>query len=226
MMVWNGLGLPDGRIVVRALVRTSDLFGYPLHILGTRAAREKSFGAAKNAAFDGSVPKVNGTLALAGANRFWTSAMSQYKVSLWSTAGQLLKVIDRQAEWFPAWDSWDGRMDVVAPVPRLVATWQDRQGRLLTLSNIASVDWKPVPGRRAEGESAPATVREFDDANDSIIEVLDPVRGEIVATGRFKHALTRFVDDSLVAGVSEESPGGVVVEIWKIRLIPQSGGRK
>lgn len=226
MMIWNALGLPDGRLVVRALFRTPDLFGYPLHLLGMRGAVEKSFGAGKSDPFDGSVPKISGTLALGTDGTFWSSAMSRYQVALWSSAGRLIRLIDRQTAWFQAWDTWDGRMDVESPVPRLVAIWQDRQGRLLTLSHVAAERWKPIPGRRAGHEAPSVTVREFDDANDSMMEVIDPALGVVLATARFSQTLTRFVDDSMVAGVSQQPVGAVVVDIWKFRLVPQTGGKR
>ena len=226
MMIWNALALSDGRIVVRALIPTPKLFGYPLHLLGTHGTVDRSFGAGKSDPFDGSVPKISGSLALADGRQFWTANMSRYQLSEWTTGGQLVRVVDRRVQWFQAWDGWDGRFDVEPPAPRLVAIRQDAQRRLLTLCNVAASDWKPLPGRRRGVEAPPATVKEFDDANDSVIEVLDPIRGSVLASGRFKQGLIRFIDDSLVAGISFEGGGGVAVDIWKIRLTPQPGGNK
>ena len=95
-MIWNGLGLRQ-RKDCGARADPS-----PLTCLATRftcwpvLCQRSPSDAEKNAPFDGSVPKINGTLALGGPGQFWTSTMSRYQVELWSTAGRLLRVIERQ----------------------------------------------------------------------------------------------------------------------------------
>jgi hypothetical protein len=219
--VFRALGLPTGTIVLQAIIRTSELFGYPFHLINADGVLDRSFGAARGAAFDGNPSRVLGTLAVAGRNRFWTSDQRQYRISLWTTDGTLVKALERDADWFRPWNSWNGRMDAAPPPPRLLSTWQDSRGRLLTLSAVAAADWKPIPGRSLKGEAPAPTAAEFDDANDSVLEIIDPNRGVVLASQRFPNALVAFVSDSLVAGRSVDPSNRIAIDIWSISLSPK-----
>lgn len=218
--IFRALSLPGGKLVLQAIIRTPDRFGYPLHLMGRGTSPERSFGAGPRAAFDGNPSKVVGALAVAGPDLFWASDQRQYRISLWRTTGVLQKVVERGPDWFRPWNAWNGRMDIAPPPPRLLSIWQDSQGLLFTLSAIASADWTPVPGRKSTGEAPPPSAAEFDDANDSVVEVIDSQRGVLLASERLPATLLAFVADSMVAGVSRDRTNRVGVDIWNVRIVP------
>ncbi len=213
------LVFPNGELVLQGIIATAEGFGYPLHTIGVQG-ESASFGAGKNEAFDGHPTRVMGSLAHAGGNRFWANAIREYRVSLWTSRGELQRVIDRRADWFEPWTGWDGRFDVAPPPPRLISTWQDRAGRLITLTSVAARGWAPVAGRDHAREAPPPTAAEFERANDSVIEVIDPKQGTVVATQRIRAALIAIVSDSLAVGVSSDTAKSVGVDVWKFRLVP------
>jgi hypothetical protein len=218
--VFRAIGLPSGTMVIQAIVRTPDLFGYPLHVLNPAGKRLVSFGAGPAEAFDGNPSSVLGVLAASGNAMVWSSNQRQYRLSLWDVTGTLVKVLDRRVSWFQPWHVWDGRMDVKPPPPRLASAWQDVQGRLFVLSAVPAASWAPVPGRHANGEAPAATAAEYEKANDTILEVIDPQRGAVTASHRFRGVLIGFVNDTLVAGMSTDRRNRVGVDVWHVSLVP------
>lgn len=217
--IFGFLVFPNGDLVLQAVVATPGGFGYPLHTIGTRGERV-SFGAGKSEAFDGHPTRVMGSLAHAGGNRFWANTIREYRVRLWTTKGELQRVIDRQVDWFDPWTEWDGRIDVAPPPPRLISTWQDRAGRLITLTAVAARDWAPVTGRNLAREAPPPTAAEFERANDSVLEIIDPRDGSLVATQRIRGTMIAIVADSLVVGLSSGIGKSTGLDVWKFRLVP------
>jgi hypothetical protein len=197
-----------------------ELFGYPLHIFQSTGSRVHSFGAASSDGADGSVGTINGTLALAAPDKFWTTEMDRYELSLWSTGGTRLRVLERRPEWFKPWHAWDGRIDVAPPAPRMIAIRQTRGGQLLTLASVPAADWTPVPGRAANREAPPPTARDFERATDTVIELIEPSRGIVVASKRFKQTLVDILNDTLMAGVSTDAAGRAQVDVWTLRRTP------
>lgn len=219
--VFRALGLADGRWVAQAIIRTGDLFGYPLHIFDRRGARQASFGSGRGAAFDGNPSKVLGSLARSGDGEFWAATQARYCIDLWTSNGVHRRVLERRVDWFQNWTQWNGRVDIARPPPRLVSIWEDAKGRLLTLTLVAAVNWQPIAGRSAAGESPPPTAAEFERAHDTIIEVIEPARGQVIASRRVSQTLISLVNDSLIAGISTELSRGSSVDIWKLQLLPK-----
>jgi hypothetical protein len=60
-----------------------------------------------------------------------------------------------------------------------------------------------------------------DDYFDSLIEVVAPIGGEVLASGRVDPAILFFLDGGLAASYREDEIGDPVIEIWKLVLRPR-----
>ena len=197
--------LPDGRYVVNAEKGDS-----ALHLVGKDGELVRSFGAGccreelppPPSRGDLSVldpyrvqelqrlDAIDRQLAAAGSGRVWAAYWNRYEVELWDTAGRRLRRVVREAEWFKAW-RWDAqeaaatrRPSIVHP-PEFRALQQDDSGRVWTIVSVAPDD----EGGGREG----AAVRH------TVIEVLDPSAGRLIAAVRVEAPVMDFVGPGLVA---------------------------
>jgi hypothetical protein len=217
--VHQALGFPDGRLLLLAKIGTPELFGYPFHVIAPDGTLLRSLGSDDNAAVDDNPFWFGGNLAPAGSDQFWANDLNRYRLALWSLhGGKALTIVERDVEWFRPWATWNSRIDVAPPVPRLLSAWQDSIGRVWTLTSVASRKWRPIAGRSLDSEAPAPTVREFEEANETILEVIDPRRGVLIASQRVSQALLRFVGDDLVVGLHANEANVVSLEVLTVRL--------
>lgn len=114
-------------------------------------------------------------------------------VGLYDAAGEMIDVIGRfaarRAAWFPPGDNRE-------PDPKYPAVSQlslDPRGRIWAIVMRPTGDYRDAfDGYGPESYS----VASFDRIRDSVIEVLDPAAGRVVARGRFPQARMRFLPGS------------------------------
>ena len=156
-----------------------------------------------------------------GEGRVWAAYGNRYEVELWDTAGRRLRRLARDAEWFRPWRSDEiqardmrhlllerERGNLRAPglplPPNVFALQGDGQGRLWTLVS--------VPPEEPGGDRI------------TIIEVLDPVAGRLVASLRVTMSGVTFVAPGLVRVREKRASDDVeVVKIFSVELV--EGGR-
>lgn len=222
--VYDALWLPDHRTVLQAASGSPSRFGLPLHVLSSDGLVQKSFGANPSESNSGSPFMRVRAVSRAGPNEVWSGYRNRYEVQRWSIDGRLIETVIREVEWFPAWTQWNSRFDVEPPPPRLMSVWQDRQGRLWTLTQVAAESWKPVEGHRFQAEGSMPTITEIARANDTIIEVLEPSTHRVLASKRFHNLFQQFLGDGLVAEITTDSSDAAVVGIWRVRVSINGGG--
>lgn len=210
----------DGTIAVNLASPDPELFGLPIHILDPSGRIVRSFGAAGATAGVG----VDGIrhLARAGRDRIWSARTNRYELQLWDSSGRLLQTLVRDADWFQPWTKpapgapWES-----PPAPAIRSIWVDSIGRVWTVISVADKNWKPRPGQRSRGEGL---ARIVDDAGaidryfDTLIEVIDPEQGRVVARGRHPGHPLSFNDQGLLYGTSVGSDGDSRLTVWRVRL--------
>jgi hypothetical protein len=140
--------------------------------------------------------------------------VNAYQVELWDVSGQLRQTVVRETDWFKPWK--DMYPQNGPPNPFLSAVRQDTEGLLWTI--VGRLDANAAAAR------APQTgcQRRADCANqeyDTMIEVLDPRSGALLASRRFPEFLRGFWSDDLLTSASVGPDDTPYIDIWQVRLV-------
>jgi hypothetical protein len=200
--------LADGRIMTsQANARRS---GLPLHLIGKDGKIERSFGAVNP------YRREDGDLlwrwiAPAGNDRVWAAPVTKYVLELWSFSGQKIRELERNVSWFKPHKQFGQSRDKpnAPPNPGIMDLRMDSAGKLWVIIHVADEKWKSGLGtvRGLYNQQ----VRGIADENkywDSIVEVIDPASGTLVASQRFDQPL-RWISESDFARTYRQSAEGV-----------------
>ncbi len=222
------VSLGDGSFVHARHAQTPDRVGQPLQRLSPRGEWLSSFGSA-DGIYRPDIPLLlSRTLATADAGRIWSAAVTAYEISRIDVAsGRVVQRLFRDVPWFPDWR----RPGVVGsepdrpPRPLLVAMREDAEGLLWVLVAVPDARWR-TQVRRGQGAHGHAVADE-QEYYDTIIEVIDPRRGELLASRRVGEYIRQFVDDALVGTVVEDLRDGVPrLRVWRVELMGDSNKRQ
>ena len=160
-------------------------------------------------------------IAAAPEGRVWAAYWNRYEIELWDTAGHRLRRLARDAEWYEPYRSDEfmatnrrhllrerERGDPRAPglplPPFMAALQQDDRGRLWVLVWVPPLSGGPEGGRH------------------TMVEILDPGAGRLVASARLPMQVSGFVGPGLVTvGETRESDGVEVVRVFRLALIEE-----
>ncbi len=206
---------------------TPESAGQPIHVLDRDGHFQRSIGSGTGV-FRPDIPWLNRrVIALADSGRIWSAHMNQYRIDLLdSGTGALIRAYTRNASWFPPRLApvKPGKTESAEPQPLIVNSSQDRVGNLWVMLWIADPTW-----RRALSPDTPPgdhpTVRDFDTYYDTVLDILDPKSGQLIASQRVDQALTHFISDREVGEVVEDSAGVPKLRTWVIvPRFPLNGG--
>ena len=203
-----GLGTPveigDGRFVFNEMIGQADRIGFPFHEFSRPGLIGRSFGSEH-----GNLrPTEHWRLRYfttparsSGGDAFWgIREVGTYTIELWGVGERApRRVIARDAPWYPPFpESGTLRPSVDRPPqPKVVGFWQDESGLLWVALRVPDRRWRsaivsaaPVGARRgAASEGLGVEVTNPGHYTDTRIEVIDPVRGRLVAVQQFDLAL-------------------------------------
>jgi hypothetical protein len=122
---------------------------------------------------------------------FWAAPLNEYQVQLWRTDGRLIRTLAMGREWFPPWSAPERlrRSRDRPPVARLGGgIFLDPDGLLWVVSNHAAAKWSEayIPGK-VDAMGNPDL--DIDKYLVPVIEVIDPVKGVVLARHRLDHAI-------------------------------------
>lgn len=193
--------------------------GLPLHSIDLESGQVRSFGTVLPVPRPG-LPWANlRALALAGNGRVWSAYRTQYVLELWDTAGALVKTLARRTSWFQPYV--ERRVGSGEPAqPWLMAIRENLEGQLLSLVTVPIDDYRRVLGPPRETPRGPRyDVSRKDQLFDTIVEVIDPETGELVASERLPQYLLDFLDDQHVYGYRLSPDGNPLIDVWRLRLV-------
>jgi hypothetical protein len=197
------LPLPDGRFIVADNLETPESVGLPLHIFDDRGRRIRSFGA--DSSIYRSDEKVAFSRTLAGSstpNTLWVAHTNQYKVEKWNIASESrVLTLERRPRWFQPSTS------TVGPSTRLTGVREDGSGNLWTLIS--------VPTDEHEVKIADGAL--INDHLDTIVEILDPKAGDLLATTRSDVLFARWAGD-FTFSVREGADLSILVDVWRATI--------
>jgi hypothetical protein len=191
----------DGSFVLRADIRTRDRIGFALHH-GSVQGILRSFAPA-----DTILPgRVAPPLVLAktrDGSGVWAAHVNQYRIEKWDTAGRLMSIHERNADWFSV--RTDGRRPPGQRYAAILGIHEDSSGRLWVHAAIRTT--------AADG------IRFDPSRSESVVEILEPAEGRVLATERFPDVAAASTMGGFFQMVPRSTLGGSLeIEIWGFRL--------
>ena len=92
----------------------------------------------------------------------------------------------------------------------------DAAGLLWTVSIVPDLRWRPVP---RSGEQRLESLADLENRFDTMIEVIDLSRAEVVASQRLPGIVVGAFGSNHLALTVEDSNGDVLVTIWRASLL-------
>lgn len=214
--------LPNGRFLLSGVSRSAEAIGYPLHLLDQNGAYIRSFGSATGA--QDLFASTSGTVRRFAApvgETVWTVRADELVLERWSADGKKLAHTTRQAPWFPNSHLPPNANPGTHPDPPVVRSLsEDKAGLLWILTRVQDREWRPrtLPAHRdGTGPYVPDSLRHK--LNDSVLEVIDPARGAVLATRTFDSLFMGFIAPNLLVSFDEDADGNPRYVVWRARLI-------
>lgn len=212
----DALPLSEEQSVINALFNTTEQAGLYLHLKhGQSLAKSVDDHNASPYRYDLS-HIYRRALSPARGGGFWSAYRTEYRIDRWSGSGARELSLIREVDWFRPHLTSGMAQGGVGPQPTIRAIREDDAGRLWILIAVADVGWQRAVVSTPEGAS-------FSDANayyDSVVEVLDPHRREVLATLRLNPSLTEMPRAGEVAYYHEDSKGIPRIVVLKLALKP------
>ena len=223
------VSLPNGRRASRGLVLESGTIvlncysipGRPFLLLNPSLDTIKSVGTL----VDDDPEKLQFQIAADHKGGFW-SVSAAYGIMLehWSSAGDLLKRIVVQSEWFPKSGSPGGQADPmqVRPAPRISGISIDSSGLIWLVAILADENWKPSTSSRQpheEGHYILPSPGEWPDLYDTGIAAVSPATGRIVAARRYGGVIGGLTGSDTAWELVEQTSGGLRMRVASLSLI-------
>lgn len=195
--------LSGGRLAINAELAAGNAAGMPLHLLSSQGVVERSFGAA--GPLDPKAhPWTRRRVVAPSANGFWAAHVLSYAIERWSRDGKKLEELDREAPWFTPLEAPVFATSEHAPSPELVALREDASGRLWVLIVVAGPDWRRGLGTPSVKRGSVVGWTKLDHIPqllfETVIEVIDPVRAELLASQRVPGLYPFFVGTNQIGG--------------------------
>jgi hypothetical protein len=183
-------------------------------VLQSFGADAKSFSPGRPAVHERRIATVRGG-GVVSAHR------DRYRIDRWDAQGRLVGRLERRADWFPPWSDYSqGPFDEVRPKPMVLGVWEDAQGLLYVNLRVAATNWTPVRAASTSPrrERALSSYSDADRFVDSVLEILDPVRGVLVASARVTSFAAGFTPQGLLYSIRETAAGAEVIDVWQVQL--------
>jgi hypothetical protein len=200
------------RILMSSDWRIAGRVGIPLHLIDDNGEVIRSFGTDSSGAavYPGS-PRVERRIALSETENVWVARTDHYEIELWSMRGELLRQLQR--------DSLNPDSTAAERKPRnAIASVYERDGLLWVFMLVADPRWDEqlIPSDDAHGERFVGTRREY---RDTIVEVIKPETGELLARQRIDEVLFP-IEPGMVGAVTWADEGSIALRygVWAVRL--------
>jgi hypothetical protein len=223
---YQSLRLPDGTFVFSLPLHTPERIGLPLHHVDQSGTIKRSFGS-ETGVYRPDVPYLDRrSISPHGSRTIWSAYHTQYVIDqLDVVTGRIIRRVERRTSWFPPnLRPRTGPRDPDRPEPFLSRVAQGPDGLLWVQLIVPDPDWKDALGTRSADNPVHVSIADIDGYEDTIIEVLDPGTGRLMASHRFDRSLTLF-GPGFVGGVTVAEDGHVRLETWRMTL-SRAGGKR
>jgi hypothetical protein len=208
-----------GNMFVIGRNSTADGITHPVHVISTAGELLRSFGAAPSEELRPDRPPPAWTGAESSGGNAWLVRRSRYELQQWDDQGTLLRVVTRQAAWFPGRD-WDDtpRPTEVKPLATIGFVSELGDQHLLIKSAVAASDWAPTV-RPARGSlDAPPPQAAARQLYQSLLEIVDVRGGHVVASQRTSIILVNAIAKNLAYSFATDADGFQFIDVWRVEL--------
>jgi hypothetical protein len=151
----------------------------------------------------------------------WSIHTHSYAIDRFAADLTTRKSLVRVADWFKPVTSEaqlsGGEFDQ-PPSTIVHGLWEDAGGLLWTMTPVAAKDWKAGPTFAEWRAAGMPSLGPPGEKLDTMIEVLDPAAGRLVAFLRVDQYVVRSLGDGYVASYREDADGTPLVDIWLAQL--------
>jgi hypothetical protein len=212
----DALPLDERRSVLNGLFNTSAQAGLYLHMLEDQSLT-RSFDDHNASPYRYDLGHIyRRALSHSRAGGVWSAYRTEYRVDRWSRAGVREVSLSREVAWFRPHLTSGRASGSTGPQPTIRAVREDEAGRLWVLIAVADARWERAVVSTPEGQ----TFSDPNDYYDSIVEVLDPQRREVLATLRLGPSLTEMPRAGEAAYYHEDSRGIPRIVVLKLAFQP------
>jgi hypothetical protein len=217
MHVHDFVPLGGRQLVTMGLLRTRASAGYPLHLVNDSRLMS-SFGADEPRLMPGAKEAWLFRQLAPGVidGQVWSAHSRAYVIEAWDLQGNRTDRLTRTAPWFWEWDEILALTGSRPPYPMIRSIVQDADGLLWVMINVADENWRPLPRGYVRMER-PVPRDQDNRLYDTIIEVIDPSRREVIAHGRFDPRFIRMHGEYLYS-YEEDEIGVPIYTIWRVRI--------
>ena len=154
-------------------------------------------------------------LARGRSGSVWLARRSWYRIERWARTGLNELTITRNAAWFRPHVMPRIQDAKSEPEPFIEDLWEDSSGRLWVLVTRSDGQWSRAAGPRIEGV---VTAPDRNLFYDTVVEVIDPNTGALLASRRVDAHLTQFLGDGEAMSFTEDKDGIGRVIVWRLQL--------
>jgi hypothetical protein len=223
--------LGDGTLILQAMLRTGERIGFPLHAVNLPDTTVRSFGASPDVAFRSNAIADRRVITKADRGSFWAAELSRYRIELWKGSGVLERALERQPDWFKAWDAHaffaKGPPSQSLPPPMTMAISYDAANqRLWVLVRMADRAWKKPPPQGPKERTSAKDWTSYESTYDTIVEVIDLKAGRLIGSERTDKYLQGFLAPGVATDFVERADGSLSMRIWRLEFTNNSTGRQ
>lgn len=216
--------IADSAWVFAGDIRSLERGGLPLHLVDAKGRLGRSFGAV-DPVFRRDIPQLTvRNLALSPEGEIWSAHLLEYRIERWTIEGTQEDELVREVDWFQP-NTNPGFVDAESPPnPSLAEIEVDENGFLWVLIGVADEDWRDGLGLRPGVYGRERILPTSDEKYyDTIIEVIDPETGFLLATERVPERLRRLKPGGYAASYREDEEGYPFIDIWRVRIERTTG---
>jgi hypothetical protein len=206
--------LPPGTPVLATFAPTREHAAFPFHLVDDRGQIAHAFGDDTGFRPD-LVDQWARVITGAGKEAIWATKRREYSLELWQVDGRLERRIERRPAWFTPMAAAEIPSQENPPPSTIFAIQMDGEGLIWTLTGVAGRRWRD--GVRALDGTHAVIVDDPGLYWDTVIEVIDPVRGELVASETVDAFLHTFAGERLAVSQSLEQ-GVPRSHVWRLQV--------
>jgi hypothetical protein len=203
-------------LVIASNVPTREHAGWPLHMVDVvNGSVRKSFGRSDGYRYDMAGANAR-RIAQSADGGIWSSHFFEYVLEKWSKDGTLTRTLRRDVDWVRPRDARTG-----APGSTILAIWEDREGLLWVMIQVPDQRYAQNHARLedpGDGMGKRIRGRDRNGLRDTIIEVIDPRAGRLLATRRFDEHMNGLGGAAPVYSYNEDPQGNPQYNVYSFRL--------
>lgn len=215
--------LRDGNLVAMASISDRASVGLPFHVFRRDGLRLRAIGDPRRPYTPERLIFFTHEVAPSRRGGFWAVPMyGEYRIEHWTAAGSRDGYLLRRPDWHTALRSGVGNLDSMDPPP--TSHWgiaETEDGLLWVLSQVGDPDRRNAPLdtlRTIEGQFVvPA---DGDRSWDSVVELIDPVRGVVIAARRFDMRFVGILPSGKIIRVNG-TERGVELQLFALSLLSE-----